>query len=256
MATSVKQIIDVALRKFGALGTGASADPNEYADALHALKMMLDGWSLEALMVPFSATEQFDLSQSRAQYTMGTLGDWNTVRPQEIEFVRVVDAGGVKHVVTKSDRMILQWQGQVEPGRPTRYLVSQDARFVSIEFDCYPTDPHVLITSRKPFNAEVLDNFDAAYDGSITTAYPSGFTMTGIQTEIAFPTGYEQAIIYNLAVHLAPEYPGLVLPDTVVALAISAKRNIKRSNWQPVIMMPEAGVTMNRRGSYDIEVGP
>ena len=49
-----------------------------------------------------------------------------------------------------SDRMILQWHGMVEPGRPTRYLLSRDARFISVEFDTFPTDPHVLVTSRKP----------------------------------------------------------------------------------------------------------
>jgi hypothetical protein len=102
-----------------------------------------------------------------------------------------------------------------------------------------------------------LENFDAAYDPDAEegTIYASGFTLTGIQTSIDFPSGYEQALIYNLALHLAPEYPGLMVPQEVIAFAANAKRLIKRRNWRP-LMSRSRDVPGLRRGTYDIISGP
>ena len=256
MATSVKNLIDQALRKFGAVQTGEQASPNEYADGLAALKIMLDGWSNEDLLVPFTVTERFPFDVGRYQYSIGIAGDWDTVRPEDIDFIRVEDAAGVKHPVYPVSRNRLQYQGTIEPGRPGRYTVSRDSRFLYVEFDVYPTDPFALVTSRKPFNAQALDNFDAAYDENADQSeiHPSGFTLTGIQTPLEFPTGYEGAILYNLAVHLAPEYPGIDLSPVVVSMAASSKALIKRANWQPLNM--QAMDLPLRRGSYDIVSGP
>lgn len=257
MPVTIKSILDAALRKFGAVGTGQQADANEYADALMALRQMLDGWSIEGLMVPFTVTEQFDLATDQAFYSMGTGGDWDTVRPEEIEVVRILDAANVTRRIEPATKGALSWQKTVEAGVPSKYVISRDAQFIWVEFNAYPLDPHVLITSRKPFNTLALENFASPFseDEEPTTVYPSGFTMTGIQTPLEFPSGYEQALVYNLAVHLRPEYPGLELPAETVALATSSKANIKRANLRVEMLRNPAARMMRRGCDYSIEVG-
>src|SRR5688500_2959904 len=210
--------------------SGSSASPEEYADGLAALRVMLDAWSVEPLMVPFNVTERFALTTGQAFYSMGTGGDWDTTRPEEIEYIRVQDAEGLTRPVYPITQGLLNQRARVDARTPSRYVVSRDARWLFVEFDATPVDlPYVLVTSRKPFNTAVLDNFDLTFneDADPSVIYPSGFTLTGIQTALEFPSGYEAAIIYNLAVHLRPEYAGLELPPEVVALAASTKANIK-----------------------------
>lgn len=257
MITPIKSLIDQSLRKLGAISAGDQPDAAEYADALDALKSMLDGWSLEDLLVPFWATEQFTLSPTQNRYSMGSGGDWDTVRPERIDYVRIIDAGGNAYPVQPTTPGKEQWQATVPAADPSRFMTNADARFTWVEFNSYPLSTVALVTSLKPFNAPAIDNFDLEYDpnADASTIYPSGFTLTGISTTIEFPSGYLQAIIYNLAVHLAPEYPGITLPEVVVAMAANSKRLIKRRNSKPRELRFEWALQHNRAPRYDIQSG-
>lgn len=258
--TSVKSIIDQSLRKLGVLGAGEQAGPEEHSDALQALRTMLDTWSLEALMIPFTATEEFELSPSQCLYSMGPDGDWVTTRPTQVEQVRVKSSDGRTTFVRRTSRNGLRDQATVDGGTPTGWIGSADSLAWFIEFNAFPQEPRVLVTSRKPFDVTALDNFDQAHVEGADPAplSPSGFTMTGIQSVLAFPPGYESAIVYNLALHLSVEYTGVVVPDLVVAQAARTKALIKIANWQPSEMKLPATLTrmVGRRGAYDIGHGP
>lgn len=257
MATSVKSIIDQALRKLGAVGTGEQAGADEHADALAALRVMLDTWSLEALLVPFTVTEQFDLTPGQAFYSMGPDGDWVTTRPTRIEQIRLLGDDGRSTYIPEASRNGLRDQASVEPGAPSAWLGQADGLRWFVSFNALPLGGAALVTSRKPFDVDALDNFARPYDetAGAETVYPSGFVLSGIQTPLAFPPGYEAAIIYNLAVHLAPEYKGLDLPPMVVDQAARAKALIKIANTQPVDLVLDPVLT-GRRGPYDIRLGP
>lgn len=259
MPVSVFNLVDSALRKLGVVQMGEQGSPAMYEAGVANLRIMLEGWSLEALMVPYVSTEKFDLDPGQALYSIGIGGDWDTVRPEEVQAVRVLDDSGRARLVRPTSRGVLATRPSVDPGIPTRYVLSRDAQYLYVEFDKLPLAlPHVLVTSRKPFNATALDNLTVVHDPAAPPwpIHPSGFSMAGIQTPIEFPTGYEGAIVYNLAVHLRPEYPGLELPAEVAALAASTKAVIKRSNWQPSILTADVG-RMNRGGVfYDVVTGP
>lgn len=260
MPVTIKSLIDSAARKIGILaGGGAQLAQDEYADALSTLRQMLDGWSLEDLMIPFHPTEVFPLYSDRNFYSMGAVGDWDTVRPEQVLAVRLVDVDGRKHALAVASIQVLQHQTTLTVRRPSCYAVNRDARFVYVEFDAYPeAGTSVLITTLKPFNATAIDNFDAPFDPDAAPApvYASGFTLTGIQSAIDFPSGYEQCLIYNLAVHLAAEYGKPVLPE-IVGMAGNSKRLVKRRNWRPIMARidPAAG-NWPRRGAYDVTSGP
>jgi hypothetical protein len=256
--TPIKQLIDAALRKLGVIDAMAQPDALEYADALDALKTMLDAWTLEDLLVPYRATERFDLDSAKNYYSMGIGGDWDTVRPERIEYIRIVDAGGNAHVVQPTTLGLAQYQSSIPLGDPTEYTSTADPLFAYVELNAYPTSPTVLVTSMKPFNALAIDNFDEEYDPDADPSplYPSGMTLTGIGTTIDFPPGYKQAMIYNLAVHLSPEYAGVTLTEVVVAMARGTKQAIKRRNSKPIHLRLEAPLRGWGRGAYDIVQGP
>ena len=253
MSTTVKTVITDALRKLGVV----EPSPEEITDGLRALQLMLDSWSLEDLLVPYKPTELFQLDPSKAHYRMGLGGDWDTVRPERVEIVRIQRADGSTYPVVPSSQQAMQYQSNVMPGCPSTFLFQADGLFGYVEFNAYPTDPAVLVTSLKPFDAAALDNFDLAYDPNADPSpiYPSGFTLAGIQQPLEFPTGYEQAIIYNLAVHLRPEYPGLTLPEEVAGMAARSKSLIKRRNVRPMVATLERSM-QSRGGCYDIRLGP
>ena len=56
--------------------------------------------------------------------------------------------------------------------------------------------------------------------------------FTTINAPVAFPPGYRDAFVHNLAVILAPEF-GLQAPPSVVQRAIATKEAVQRSNWTP-----------------------
>ena len=237
MAESIKSLIDAALRKLGLLGTGEQAEPSEYAEALSCLRMMLDTWSTESLLVPFTITEEFDLTAGQAHYAMGPGGDWHTARPEAIEVVRILEADGRSYNVPESSQHRLSHQSTVDAGRPRAYVTTADTLFRYVEFNSYPTGK-ALITSRKPLNVVALDNFDAAYVDGLEpqVAYPGNLTLTGIQTPLTFPSGYWSALVHNLAVWMAPEYPGATVSPVVAGIAGESKALIRRQNAKPVFI--------------------
>lgn len=258
MSVTVKSLIDQALRKLGVIDTGAQPDESEYADALAALRQMIDAWSLEDLMIPYQPTESFAVSSDKAFYSMGVGGDWDTARPEMIEVIRI-QHGGTTYPVKRSSREAFAEIGTLSVRRPSRFITTADAFFHFIEFDAYPDSGTALVTSLKPFNVEALENFDNDYDPDADPQplYPSGFTMVGIQTPITFPTGYEKAIVYNLALELVPEYPGFDVSAVVAQNAMMMKGLIKRRNWRPgEVRIDPVLRGVRRLGTYDVNSGP
>lgn len=253
---SIKSLIDTALRQLGLVGSGEQASETEYADGLAALRRMLDAWSLEPLLIPYLVTETFPLSGSKAFYSMGPGGDWNTARPEKVEIVRILIDGSA-YPLQRSTAYVEQFRSRIEIGRPSSFVNTADSLMAYVEFDAFPDAGEALVTSLKPFNVTALDNFDQAYvEGAPPQDIPpAGFTLTGIQTSITFPPGYEAAIVAGLAVELAPEYPGVTLSPVVLSRAAGTKALIKRRNSQPMHYVLDPFLVGGRR-VYDIVAGP
>ena len=90
--TTARDIVKKALQKNGVLTKDDDLSGDEAADGLDSLNAMLASWSNEALLVYGSTLESFPLQNNKATYTMGSGGDFDTVRPTDIKSAYVRQA--------------------------------------------------------------------------------------------------------------------------------------------------------------------
>ena len=230
MATA-SAIIRRSLRLIGAIAAGETPSSNEQADALEALNAMLDLWRTSSLSVYALRDETLTLTGA-ASYTIGTGGDLNTTRPVKIESayervsdtdypLRLASANAWYQLAAKSTTSdVAEWL-YYEPSYPlgTLYLYPQ------------ATTGELHLVTWVPLTA-----FAAA-------------------DEVALPPGYQDAITYNLAVRLAPEYGRPVTPE-LAAIARDAMSRLERVNFRPPIMSTglatgrEADIRSGGGGAY------
>lgn len=225
MATAQKNI-KAAMRLLGLLAPGEEPTADEAQGALESLQAMLDQWSNSGFLVPVITTESFALTNGQASYTYGSGGDFNSTRPQEILGAYIRGSGGTDHPVTCINR--------------ERYNVIPNKGSPSLPQQLYFVPGY-------PLANVYLDNApDAAYTLFLDTLKPLT-TPAELTDSQSFPPGYDQAIRFNLAVNLAPEY-GKTPDPVVVARADESLADLKRQNTRVPILRTEMGV----RGTYNI----
>lgn len=196
----VSEVIYSSLRKLGLVASGESAETEELSDALTAFQVMLRSWAAEKILVYASVQESFSISAGTYLYTWGTGGTFNTARPNEVIGGYIRDSSSVDHpidVVTEAKYRSVSVKSTV--ARP--YMLYPHMRYPLAYMYFYPVpqDSETLyVTSFKPFTE--------------TSSFSS------ISDTLAFPVDYEEAMVYNLAVRIAPEY-GKIVPAEVVAIA-------------------------------------
>jgi hypothetical protein len=225
MATA-SAIIRRALRLIGAIAASETPSAAEQADALEALNAMLDSWRASSLMAYALRDETLTLTGA-ASYTIGTGGNLNTVRPVRIDAayqrisdidypLRLASAAAWADLAAKSTTGdVADWL-YYEPSHPLGRLY------------LYPVP-----------SAGVLH---------LLTWVP--LTAFAASDEVALPPGYQDALTYNLAVRLAPEYSRPVTAE-VAAVARDAMGKIERVNFRPPLM--STGLEGGRRA--DIRSG-
>ena len=219
MATAAT-IIKRSLRLIGALAAGETPTADEQADALEALNAMLDTWRTASLSVYALRDETLTLT-GVASYTIGTGGNLNTTRPVHIESayerlndtdypIRIAPASAWYKIAAKSSTSdVAEWL-YYEPAYPlgTLYL--------------YPKATTGVL--------------------HLVTWVP--LTSYAAADSVALPPGYQDAITYNLAVRIAPEYGRPVTPE-LAAIARDAMLRIERVNFRPPIL--STGLEEGRR---------
>jgi hypothetical protein len=73
--------------------------------------------------------------------------------------------------------------------------------------------------------------------------------LAAVTDDCDMPDGYEEAITYNLALRIAPEFGASVSPD-VAALAIESKARVLAANAPSPIAQCDPAVLNNGRRSY------
>lgn len=229
-----RELVASAMRKLGVLGQGAAPTASELQDGLSAFNSMVDSWSAGGLAIPGQTREEFSLTPGQGSYLMGPGEDFDTSRPVEIEFAGLLIENGEPIELPVGILNDREWAEKrmkaLQSDYPRWIHVSRGAPNWTIQVWPVPSAAHKLVLySEKPLSRVTAD------------------------TEITALEGYERALIYNLAIELAPEFEREP-SATVVANASEAKRAIMVKNSPEITLTCDSAV-LSRGHTYDIKAG-
>lgn len=216
MATAL-DMIKRAMRLIGVLSKGETPDDQDAADGLVSLNAMLGSWSNERLMIHVLTLDDVSLTPGKQVYTIGPGGEIDTVRPTSIDPSTYVLWNGVSYPVQVLN--LQQYNGLalkgLEANIPEAIWYSPSYPLGQLTLYSVPTEAMTLkLWSSKPFT--------------------SFATLT---TQVTLPPGYEEALAFNLAVRIAPEYE--TQPSAEVSrTAVTSKKLLKRTNLEVPQLSP------------------
>lgn len=215
--TTAQVIIEDALGLTNAVGVDQTLTADEVSDSLRAFNDLLEIFSTNNLAVYGSANQTFNTVVGQSVYTIGTGGNWNTVRPQRIGDIAYSVINGVTFLcqsMTQEEYNRIAVKGQTQD-YPTRYLYVEDF-------------PLGLVTLWPVPSAVVPLTF--SIDRILTAISSAAATLN-------FPLGYAMAFKYKLAIMLAPMF-GKKLKDypDIVQIANDSFGAICRVNQKPRLM--------------------
>jgi len=190
--TTARTIIKKSLQKIGALVKSEEPAADESDDGLSALNALMDSWGNDSLNEYARTLETFTLNSS-ASYTIGSGGNFNTVRPSNIVSA-TVRSGEIDYAVDVID----------------------DSTYNNISYKSTTGIPQFLNYSNAyPLGVIKLYPIDSGASSiTLLTEKPlTGFAT--LDTDMSLPPGWERALVYNLALELAPEYDQK--PDAYIA---------------------------------------
>lgn len=225
---TVLDLIKSSLRLINALASGEVPGAAMQQDAKDALNMMLDTWQNEGFLT-LQEEQSFAVVAGTGSYSIGPLQTWVGNKPLKIESAVLRDSSS-KDCPLKQYRYsdFIQIYDKTSRAKPTVFAYIPGNTTGTVYLNPVPEQNYTIkLLSNKAF-----------------TQY------TSVSTTISLPAGYTEAVKYNLAVRLMPEYGTDVNPlvpkqagEMLVALE---KTNIKK----PPRLQYER--TFSRAGAYDI----
>jgi len=210
-------IIKSAMRKGGILTKTEVPSSDEANDALEAFNDMLASFSNDSMVIPARVLESFTLT-SATDYTIGSGGNFNTVRPIKIVSAYVRD-GNIDYSLE----------------------IASDENYATIPLKTVGAIPAFL-------------NYTNAYPLATIKLYPA---PTGVYTlfllsekqlstftlsqTVDLAPGWRRMLIHNLALELCAEY-GVTVPPEVERIARESKGEIKHSIMAARTMQWESGL--------------
>jgi len=204
MATA-NTITDGAYRLNSILNPSTAQDDS----GLEALNNMISSWSAEGLLVPYNTIESFTLTVGKSTYTIGSGGEFNTVRPLRIIDAFIRDSNSDDYSVdvsmTRAEyNAIAQKDAEA---RPTRLYFDPQYPKGKIYFNCEPETAETLhLTSEK----------------TITE-------LAALSTTVDLPAFYKETLVYNLAIRLSQELDNQLAKETL-EIAMFNKNTIENIN--------------------------
>lgn len=217
MVITGRQIIQGAMRAIGASAAGETPDGTEFRDCFQLLNQLLDDFKNDRLLIPHTTIATYTLSAGVARYTIGPGGDFDTIRPQVIDAAAVypdpADAREVRLEVYAQDRWA-RVLNKTMPGAYPRILYydhAYSAGLGAIDVSPVPETGTVRLVLWTPQPLGTFATLDTSYD---------------------LAPGMARLLRLNLAVEIAPEFPGSP-QDTlaqVAQLAREAKASVRSAN--------------------------
>jgi hypothetical protein len=231
MATTVRKIITGAMRLIGLVQANEVPSDAEIQVGLKALDVMIDSWSNDSLMIYTINPYYFTAISNKQDYTLGPGGDWDIERPMQIQEAyvnynsQITGTPGnwiITNVSNTAALPIAQANDSQWASIPIKQLT---AVFPTIMYD----------NGNYPLRTIYLYPVPTQYQVIALWLWQPLDYYDSIDDQVAFPPGYERALIYNLAVELAPEF-GKLVPEDVLATAINSKMTLAAINSSPQTM--------------------
>ena len=183
------EIIQSALRKLGVLAEGQTPSAQNYADGMMALNTVIS--QLRAVGMPLWARSEYTFTPTTNTYTIGTGMTLSTPFPVKLLQAFRTDTGAKipLEIVAREDFNILPTSSN---GSPIKINYQSFVNYGTVSLWPTPTSTNTA---------------------TVTLVYQRPYQYFTTSTETAdFPEEWYNAIIYHLAVRLAPEW-GVPLPD-------------------------------------------
>jgi len=200
MATA-QNLIYRAYRKIGL----KSPTDDEDDEALESVNDMISLWGTDFL-VPYRVRESFTLTIGTRNYTFGSGGAFDTVRPMKLDTITLRNSDDYDWPITLMSPG--EWQDiyyKNNSGRPTRAYYKPE----------YPLG--ILRLNKKPDEAYTL----------LFCSWKNFTEFAALSTTVALPNEYKDAVVYNLAVRLAEDnsvnIPASIIKTAAISLAVISR---------------------------------
>ena len=215
-------IINASLKKIGVLAKGETASTNDSNDALNYLNYMLATWSARELLNLAQIQESFTLIANQQSYTIGVGANFNTAKPFNIKSAFVRDTSNYDTPVfpmTREEYFGIE-DKLLSVARPTDLFYDKGSTHQT-------TDTGTIYLYPIP---------DASTTYTLFIESEKAWTDLGtLSTTVNFEEMYTEALIYNLAIRLAPDY-GKPVSAEVIAIAKETLGILETSNFRPIVM--------------------
>lgn len=233
----ITEFLYLAMRAAGlTLAPGRTPSAEQYSDALRLFNNMI-GWLNTSRMNIYTIDINVWLTASQKQtYTIGPGGDWNGRRPQKIVGANFFFPG---------DPIVR---------RPMRLF--DDDQWRAIVFQQVYTYPNILYNDgSNPLSTLYFDPIpDGAYRIEIYDWHLLD-SAADINALLDYPPGYEEALVFNLAMRIVPVFQ-LRMPPELPMLAKQALSSVQRMNlYVPRIKSDAPGSRRDDTGLYNYHSG-
>ncbi len=233
MSTAL-DLITRSLKSFNAIAASETLDSATAQDGLDALNGMIGQWNAESTMILGQTINTFNLVAGQQTYTYGSGAvDFNTTRPQAITEANLIITT-VSPVLRIPVEIINydQWASILVQTQPVNSYPSKlywDTGFPT--GNIYLWGPPVASLQLELYTWSPISKFAA------------------LITAFSLPPEYEEAIVYGLALRLAPMFDK-ELGQLSIQLALQSKANIQRLNAVTPLMASDLTSNTAPRGIY------
>jgi hypothetical protein len=234
-----RTLVTNALRLLGVIQPNEVPTADDMTTGLYALNELIDGWGAQRLTIPVVAHTSYALTTGVQTYTIGPSGTWNQAWPNSIEGAQVVwTSAGLVYRIPVQIVTNAGWEliGQQGLRAPWPWVVYYSRTFPLGTVKVWPIP-------------------DGTQTVSLELNTPTAVApFATLDTTYAFQPAYAKALRFNLAVAMAPEYPGRPIDPLILQGAAESLGNLKGTNVTPSDLDTSgvSGLFGARRGTYSI----
>jgi hypothetical protein len=198
---TIQDIINSAFKELGVLATGETLSADMSQDARTKLNLMLGSWSVRNISVLVTTEESFALTANDGDYTIGPSGNFNTTRPLKVLDASIEDSNSLFTPVKiiGEDQYLSYGDREIVTGLPSHLWYKPSQPLGRIRLYNIPSQVYTLhLSTQKPF-----------------------VSIATLNENLDVDPVYLEAVIYNLAVRLAPGYgvtPSMLVIQTAQEL--------------------------------------